>query len=102
MDPDGTHLAKVREHLKNNPQIKRLWYDAWCIAQGERSAIDKADFKRMLTQVRGCGGTRALWACLGIGCEALTCVLEPDSPVPFPSPSPIGQPALPRHERAAA
>mmetsp|Transcript_18980 Transcript_18980/g.47224 ORF Transcript_18980/g.47224 Transcript_18980/m.47224 type:complete len:174 (-) Transcript_18980:270-791(-) len=50
-DPDGVQLAKMREYLENNPQIERLWYDAWCIAQGERSAVDTADFKRMLPQV---------------------------------------------------
>ena len=58
-DPDGVQLAKVREHLKNNPHIKKLWYDAWCVPQGKRSDVDMADFKRMLTQACEAASTRA-------------------------------------------
>ena len=50
-DPDGVQLAAVRKHLLDHPQIRYFWYDAWCMPQGEKTATEKADFKRMLDQV---------------------------------------------------
>ena len=50
-DPDGVQLAAVRKYLVDHPKIRYFWYDAWCMPQGEKTATEKADFKRMLDQV---------------------------------------------------
>ena len=50
-DEDGTQLTAIKAHLKANPKIKWLWYDAWCLPQGERTASELASFKRMLREV---------------------------------------------------
>ena len=36
-DPDGTQLRVIKEYLKAHPRIKLVWYDAWCLPQGDRT-----------------------------------------------------------------
>jgi len=50
-DVDGTQLGAIREHLAAHPNIKRVWCDYSCMVQGERTAAEHADFKRMLAKI---------------------------------------------------
>ena len=52
-DVDGVQLEAIREHLRANPQIKRVWYDFSCMPQGgdERSAAEIADVQRMMAKI---------------------------------------------------
>ena len=51
-DPDGTQLKKVKEHVSAHPEIKLVWFDAWCLAQGKNKTVDEdAEFKAMLREV---------------------------------------------------
>ena len=50
-DADGTQLAAIKAHLDAHPNIKYVWYDAWCLPQGDRTADELVEFKRMLKEV---------------------------------------------------
>ena len=50
--PEGLQLAAIKAHLKAHEGIKLVWFDAWCLPQGnQRTDAEIADFKRMLTGV---------------------------------------------------
>jgi len=51
-DPEGLQLAAIKAHLKAHEGIQLVWFDAWCLPQGnQRTDEEIADFKRMLTEV---------------------------------------------------
>ena len=50
-DEDGTQLRAVQAHLEANPHIEWLWYDAWCLPQGDLTPEEKAEFVRMLREI---------------------------------------------------
>ena len=51
----GKQLFAIQEHLRNNPNIKHVWYDFWCMPQrkdkntDDRSLVDLTEFKHMLS-----------------------------------------------------
>ena len=48
-DEDGTQLEAIRAFLCDNPAVQWVWFDYWCMPQGQRSAAENAEFKHMLT-----------------------------------------------------
>ena len=50
-DEDGTQLRALQAHLESQRQIEWVWYDAWCLPQGDRTEEEAADFGRMLREV---------------------------------------------------
>jgi len=61
-DADGLQLRKVREYLRAHKDIEWVWYDYWCMPQGEsRTPAQKVAFKVMLSNIN--------W--LYIGCSVL-------------------------------
>mmetsp|Transcript_45521 Transcript_45521/g.146670 ORF Transcript_45521/g.146670 Transcript_45521/m.146670 type:complete len:152 (-) Transcript_45521:239-694(-) len=51
-DASSIHVRAVREHLQACPSIECVWYDYWCMPQGEdKTPIEKVDFRRMLMNV---------------------------------------------------
>mmetsp|Transcript_28045 Transcript_28045/g.94207 ORF Transcript_28045/g.94207 Transcript_28045/m.94207 type:complete len:913 (+) Transcript_28045:106-2844(+) len=51
-DASSIHVRAVREHLQACPSIECVWYDYWCMPQGEdKTPLEKVDFKRMLMNV---------------------------------------------------
>ena len=76
-DASGAQLRAIREHLQSpaglevsfawyalstavnrccsrtprSEQVGFVWYDYWCMPQGERTPTEKVDFKRMLQNV---------------------------------------------------
>ena len=51
-DVEGTQLQEIRRYLKSHPNIKWVWFDFWCMPQGQnRSAADAKDFKSMLHRI---------------------------------------------------
>ena len=51
-DGKGMQLAAIREHLRRRPEIELVWYDYWCMPQGEhRTPEEVAEFQVMLQNV---------------------------------------------------
>mmetsp|Transcript_12494 Transcript_12494/g.40731 ORF Transcript_12494/g.40731 Transcript_12494/m.40731 type:complete len:149 (-) Transcript_12494:569-1015(-) len=52
-DASGAQLRAIREHLQSPAglEVGFVWYDYWCMPQGERTPTEKVDFKRMLQNV---------------------------------------------------
>ena len=50
-DTKGVQLRTIIEHLQDNPSIKLVWYDHWCMPQGKRTVSDTVLFKWMLGSV---------------------------------------------------
>ncbi len=50
-DPKGEQLRALKERLAQMPQVEYVWIDWACMPQGERTADEKADFKRMLPRI---------------------------------------------------
>ena len=50
-DRDGTQLTALQGVLRSNPRLKWVWFDDWCMFQGERNAEEKEEFTSMLRQV---------------------------------------------------
>jgi len=50
-DPCGAQLREIRAFLQAHPKIKFVWYDFWCMAQGQRNADEKVEFKAMLKRI---------------------------------------------------
>ena len=50
-DPTGAQLSPLRRYLKENPQIKYVWYDFMSMSQGDRMQQEKAEFGLMLTNL---------------------------------------------------
>ena len=48
---EGAQLMAVQELLRANPRIKFVWFDDWCMWQGERSEEEQEEFIGMLKQV---------------------------------------------------
>ena len=63
-DREGVQLGAVREHLAKNAGIEFVWYDYWCMPQGERSGGEKLEFDTMLRNVN----------LLYLGCSVLALV----------------------------
>lgn len=47
------HRAQtVKKYLDENPRVKWVWYDEWCMPQGKNKTPDeKAEFKTMLANI---------------------------------------------------
>jgi hypothetical protein len=50
-DADGTQLRATQAHLKAHPETKWVWYDAWCMPQGQRTEAEIVEFKATLKEV---------------------------------------------------
>jgi len=50
-DPSGEQLAKLRAYLHEHPEVRHVFVDYMCLAQGERTAADKAEFGQMLANI---------------------------------------------------
>merc|ERR1719188_117725 len=50
-DSKGIQLREVKRFLLSHPCVKYLWYDHWCMPQGDRTAEEKAEFKEMLRHI---------------------------------------------------
>jgi len=50
-DATGSQLRAVREYLLANPAIEWVWYDFWCMPQGERTPAEKVEFVHMLQNI---------------------------------------------------
>ena len=50
-DPDNAQLLAVQEHLRKHPDLALVWIDWCCMPQGERTAAEKVEFKRMLPRI---------------------------------------------------
>ena len=59
-DPKCAQLHAVQAHLRQNPQIKYVWFDFWCMpqhwcvpyrAENGRTADEQSDFERMLPNI---------------------------------------------------
>ena len=51
-DDDLAQLTAIKAHLAQNPGIKYVWYDFWCMPQGEDQTLaEKAEFRHMLSNI---------------------------------------------------
>ena len=50
-DAEGQQAAAVRDYLSEHPEIQWVWYDFWCMPQGERTKLEKIEFSHMLRNV---------------------------------------------------
>ena len=50
-DTAGKQLERIKAHLRANRHIKFVWYDYWCMPQGDRSPADLVHFVWMLKNV---------------------------------------------------
>ena len=50
-DPDGVQLRAVQQFLRENPHFKRVWFDSWCMPQGDRTDSEDQAFRAMLANV---------------------------------------------------
>ena len=51
-DPEGDQLRAVQKYLEANREVQFVWYDYWCMPQGnDKSAADKKHFDHMLKHV---------------------------------------------------
>ena len=50
-DPNGTQLKEIQKFLKKNPDIKWIWFDYWCMWQGERTEEETKEFINMLHHI---------------------------------------------------
>ena len=65
-DPDGEQLAVVREYVRKHSDIKFVFIDFLCLAQGERTSKDKIDFFTMLPNMY----------LLYLGTSVLVCIIS--------------------------
>jgi len=65
-DPDGEQLAVVRVYVRKHSDIKFVFIDFLCLAQGERASKDKIDFSTMLPNMY----------LLYLGTSVLVCVIS--------------------------
>ena len=68
-DATGEQFFAVRQYLRNNPSIKYVWYDLWCMPQGKRTVGQLARFDWLLSNVNllflGC----SVLVLLDVSCE---------------------------------
>ena len=50
-DTEGKQLERIQAHLRANPRLRYVWYDYWCMPQGNRSPSQKLHFGWMLQNV---------------------------------------------------
>jgi hypothetical protein len=50
-DKDGLQLAEIRIYLEAHPEVQWVWYDYWCMPQGDRTPAQKVAFNYMLQNV---------------------------------------------------
>ena len=50
-DTEGKQLECIQAHLRANPRLRHVWYDYWCMPQGNRSPSQKLHFGWMLQNV---------------------------------------------------
>ena len=50
-DTTGKQLERLQAHLRENRRIRYVWYDFWCMPQGNRSPSQKLHFVWMLKNV---------------------------------------------------
>ena len=50
-DTKGVQLAEMQKFLGEHPKIELLWYDYFCMPQGERTDAEKAEFDMMLPNI---------------------------------------------------
>ena len=52
-DRDGLQLKAIKAHIAKNPRLRLVWYDHWCMPQGEKTEAERSDFTSMLVPKRG-------------------------------------------------
>jgi len=50
-DVSGVQSLKIKEHLQEHPEVELVWYDYWCMPQGNRTLAQKVRFDWMLENV---------------------------------------------------
>ena len=60
-DKDGLQLHEIKEHLVKHEELKFVWFDYWCMPQGERTPAEDVAFLHMLKKIN--------W--LYLGCSVL-------------------------------
>ena len=50
-DEKGVQLASIVTHVKSHPMLEYVWVDHWCMAQGNRTADEQAEFDRQLPNI---------------------------------------------------
>ena len=50
-DKDGQQLNKIKAYLRAHPEVQWVWYDYWCMPQGNRSPAQRVSFDYMLQHV---------------------------------------------------
>ena len=50
-DKDGQQLNKIKAYLRAHPEVQWVWYDYWCMPQGNRSPAQHVSFDYMLQHV---------------------------------------------------
>ena len=50
-DGQGAQLKEVQRHLEKNPGVELVWFDFWCMPQGERTIVEEKMFRLMLSAI---------------------------------------------------
>jgi hypothetical protein len=50
-DGQGAQLKEVQRHLEENPGVELVWFDFWCMPQGERTFVEEKMFRLMLSAI---------------------------------------------------
>ena len=50
-DKDGLQLHEIKEHLVKHEELKFVWFDYWCMPQGERTPAEDVAFLHMLKKI---------------------------------------------------
>lgn len=50
-DADGVQMRAIQEFLHTQMDIEWVWFDFWCMPQGEKTLADKLSFKWMLENI---------------------------------------------------
>ena len=50
-DTQGVQLNAIQAHLTAHPHVRYVWYDHWCMPQGQRTASENLHFGWMLQNV---------------------------------------------------
>ena len=50
-DLQGVQLKEVQQHLKENQDLKFVWFDFWCMPQGNRTSAEEEMFRDTLKAI---------------------------------------------------
>lgn len=54
-DAEGHQLAAIRAYLAQHPHVQYVWYDFWCMPQGQlRTPAERLEFLHMLKHINLC------------------------------------------------